>query len=118
MSLSKCLEILLKYSSSFLLGVRTTLIVSITGTIIGFLIGLCVGGFRAVRPDKTADNTVRFIKHISDILAKIYIEVFRGTPMMVQAVFIYYLIYTNVFKWDKMFAAIFIISINTGAYMA
>ena len=118
MSLSKCLEILLKYSSSFLLGVRTTLIVSITGTIIGFLIGLCVGGFRAVRPDKTADNTVRFIKHISDILAKIYIEVFRGTPMMVQAVFIYYLIYTNVFKWDKMFAAIFIISINTGAYMS
>ena len=37
---------------------------------------------------------------------------------MVQAVFIYYLVYTNIIKWDKMFAAIFVISINTGAYMA
>ena len=38
--------------------------------------------------------------------------------MMVQAVFIYYLVYTNIIKWNKMFAAIFVISINTGAYMA
>ena len=38
--------------------------------------------------------------------------------MMVQAVFIYYLVYTNIVRWDKMVAAIFIISINTGAYMA
>lgn len=38
--------------------------------------------------------------------------------MMVQAVFIYYLVYTNIVHWDKMVAAIFVISINTGAYMA
>ena len=118
MSLSKCFEILGKYYPSFLLGVRTTLIVAFIGTFIGFLIGLFVGGIRAIRPDKTARSSSVIFKKIVDILIKIYVEVFRGTPMMVQAVFIYYLVYTNIVRWDKMFAAIFVISINTGAYMA
>ena len=48
----------------------------------------------------------------------VYIQVFRGTPMIVQAVVIYYgAQYAGVFM-DTTFAAIFIISINTGAYMA
>lgn len=38
--------------------------------------------------------------------------------MMVQAVFIYYLVYTKIVHWSKMTAAIFVISINTGAYMS
>ncbi len=118
MSLSKCFEILGKYYPSFLLGVRTTLIVAFIGTFIGFLIGLFVGGIRAIRPDKTARSSSVIFKKIVDIFIKIYVEVFRGTPMMVQAVFIYYLVYTNIVRWDKMFAAIFVISINTGAYMA
>ena len=118
MSFEKCLEISSKYWPSFLLGIKTTLLVSILGTIIGFMIGLFVGGIRAIKLDKTAPKYLKNIKKISDFIAKAYIEVFRGTPMMVQAVFIYYLVYTNIVKWNKMFAAIFVISINTGAYMA
>ena len=118
MSLIKCFEILRKYFPSFLLGIRTTLLVALTGTLIGFVIGLFVGGIKAIKLDKTTSNLKTILKKIIDIILTIYIEVFRGTPMMVQAVFIYYLVYTNIFKWDKMVAAIFIISINTGAYMA
>jgi len=118
MSLGRCLEILERYYPSFLLGVRTTLIVAISGTLIGLLIGLLVGGIRAIRLDKTAASYRKALKLLVDVAARIYIEVFRGTPMMVQAVFIYYLVYTNIVRWDKMTAAIFIISINTGAYMA
>ena len=118
MSFSKCLEIIVKYWSSFLLGVRTTLIVAIFGTLIGFVIGLFVGGVRAIKLDKNTPKYLKNLKRILDVIGKIYIEVFRGTPMMVQAVFIYYLVYTNIVKWDKMFAAIFVISINTGAYMS
>ena len=52
------------------------------------------------------------------LLMNVYIQVFRGTPMIVQAVVIYYgAQYAGVFM-DTTFAAIFIISINTGAYMA
>ena len=118
MSLSKCLEILSRYHLSFLLGIRTTLIVALSGTLIGLCIGLLVGGVRAIKLDKTASNFNKVLKKVIDTILKVYIEVFRGTPMMVQAVFIYYLVYTNIVRWDKMVAAIFIISINTGAYMA
>ncbi len=118
MSFSKCIEILIKYHKSFLLGIRTTLIVALIGTLIGLLIGLLAGGIRAIRPDKTLFKGKKALKVFIDLLIKIYIEVFRGTPMMVQAVFIYYLVYTNIVHWDKMVAAIFVISINTGAYMA
>ena len=52
------------------------------------------------------------------LLLSVYIQVFRGTPMIVQAVVIYYgAQYAGVYM-DTTFAAIFIISINTGAYMA
>ena len=118
MSLNKCLEIITKYWPSFLLGVRTTLIVAIIGTLIGFIIGLFVGGVRAIKLDKNAPQYLKTLKAICDAIGKVYIEVFRGTPMMVQAVFIYYFVYTNIIKWDKMFAGIFVISINTGAYMS
>ncbi len=118
MSLANCIRILAKYYPSFLLGIRTTLIVSFSGTLIGLLIGLLTGGFRAIRLDKTASQRNRYLKNILDIILKIYIEFFRGTPMMVQAVFIYYMVYTNIVHWDKMLAAIVVISINTGAYMS
>ena len=56
------------------------------------------------------------------VLVRIYVEVFRGTPMVLQAVFIYYgLPYfsNNTMRFDSIWmAAILIVSINTGAYMA
>lgn len=111
------LSILERYGPSLLLGVRTTLIVSLTGTILGLILGLAVGGLRAARLDYTASSAARILKKLFDILANIYITVFRGTPMMVQAVFFYYAL-LDVIHWSPMVAAIFVISINTGAYMA
>jgi putative lysine transport system permease protein len=110
-------EILSRYGSSLWLGVRTTIFVSSLGTIFGFLIGLAVGALRASHPDATASRAWCFFKKILDILANIYIAIFRGTPMMVQAVFIYYAL-VNIVNWSNMTAAVFVISINTGAYMA
>lgn len=51
------------------------------------------------------------------LIATIYIEVFRGTPMMVQAVFLYHGLRQYI-MWSPIQAGIFIVSINTGAYMA
>lgn len=110
-------SILSRYGSSLLLGVQTTLIVSLTGTILGLILGLAVGGLRAAKLDYTASPAARFFKKLFDILANIYITVFRGTPMMVQAVFFYYAL-LDIVHWTPLVAAIFVISINTGAYMA
>ena len=64
------------------------------------------------QPKKVIIKVVKFIMAC-------YVEFFRGTPMMAQAMFIYfgsaYLFNINMSMW---FAAIFIVSINTGAYMA
>ena len=115
--LKSVLEIAIEYGPSLLLGVRTTIIIAIIGTICGLLIGLIVGGFKAIKLDYNASPLTRFLKKLGDILIDIYITVFRVTPMMVQAVFFYYA-FLNILRWDKLTAAMVVISINTGAYMA
>ena len=60
------LKILKAYGVSLLLGVRTTLLVAITGTVVGLMLGLIVGGIRAVKLDFTASNAARMIKKVID----------------------------------------------------
>ena len=117
MFISNILKIFRTYGTSLLLGVRTTLLVAITGTLAGLVIGLIVGGIRAIKLDFTASNASRITKKIIDGILNVYIGIFRGTPMMVQALFIYYLL-LDLIHWTYLQAAIVVISINTGAYMA
>ena len=101
----------------FLRGAGVTLLISTIGTIIGFLIGLLIGIIRTFpMPEKGIKKSA--IKIINTILS-MYVEVFRGTPMIVQAMVIYYGS-KQAFDIDMspLFAGIFIVSINTGAYMA
>ena len=122
--------LLQKYGTLFLRGTGMTLLIALTGTILGFLIGLLVAIVRTValpqsrHPQKsTAAECAslalrRALLRAVQLLLSVYIQVFRGTPMIVQAVVIYYgAQYAGVYM-DTTFAAIFIISINTGAYMA
>ena len=117
MFISNILKIFRTYGTSLLLGVRTTLLVAITGTLAGLVIGLIAGGIRAIRLDFTASDASRITKKIIDGILNVYIGIFRGTPMMVQALFIYYLL-LDLIHWTYLQAAIVVISINTGAYMA
>ena len=117
MFISNILKIFRTYGTSLLLGIRTTLLVAITGTLAGLVIGLIVGGIRAIRLDFTASDASRITKKIIDGILNVYIGIFRGTPMMVQALFIYYLL-LDLIHWTYLQAAIVVISINTGAYMA
>ncbi|MGI6279503.1 MAG: amino acid ABC transporter permease, partial [Acutalibacteraceae bacterium] len=101
----------------FVRGAGITLYISIIGTIIGSIIGLLIGVIRTVpMPEKGIKRYV--LKVINTILA-VYIEVFRGTPMIVQAMVIYYGSKQALdIDMTPLFAGIFIVSINTGAYMA
>ena len=117
MFISNIIKILRKYGTSLLLGIRTTLSVALTGTLAGLVIGLIVGGIRAVKPDHNASPAARILKKIVNMILGIYISIFRGTPMMVQALFIYYLL-LDALHWSCLQAAMVVISVNTGAYMA
>ena len=95
------------------------MLIALTGTVIGFLIGLLVAIVRTI-PVSGKDHVIKRVGlKAASILLNVYIEVFRGTPMIVQAMVIYYgaMMYLGL-RMTSLAAAIFIISINTGAYMA
>lgn len=110
--------ILDKYGTLFLSGVGVTLLVTITGTVIGFVIGLLVAILRTI-PVAPRDPWYRRVplKVLSGLL-NVYIEVFRGTPMIVQAMVIYYGSMQMGLRMPVLVAAVLIVSVNTGAYMA
>lgn len=106
-----------QYGGMILNGIGMTLLLASVGTIAGFFIGLFVGIIRTI-PTPMSQGKKWFLKVINWLLS-VYIEVFRGTPMMVQAAVIYYGIaqfwHINI---DRTAAALVIVSINTGAYLA
>lgn len=111
--------ILQQYGPSFAKGAWVTMVIALVGTFIGCLIGFVVGIIQTI-PTSKQDNIIkRIFLWILKAILYVYVEFFRGTPMMVQAVFIYYGS-AAVFQIDMSmwFAAFFIVSINTGAYMA
>ena len=111
-----------KYGASYLTGMRNTLILALTATAIGCVIGFLCGVLNTI-PCAPGDSPVKkfFLKLIRAIV-RIYVEVFRGTPMVLQAVFLYYGLpyFTNgAQRFDNIWAAaILVVSVNTGAYMA
>ena len=107
-----------KYGSLFLNGVGVTLLVAITGTVAGFLIGLLVAILRTIPTGPKDPWYKRVPLKVLSVLLGVYIEVFRGTPMIVQAMVIYYGGMMVGVRMPVMTAAILIVSVNTGAYMA
>lgn len=111
--------VFVKYQPLLYSGIKNTLIVALIGTLVGLLIGLIVGALRAISVKREASDSTKitFLKRFTYAITSIYVAIFRGTPMMVQAMFLYYLL-LPVLQWTPMVAACCIISINTGAYMS
>lgn len=112
-------DICVKYYAWILKGIGWTLLVSIIGTIVGLLIGLIIGVIRTIPVDKSKKGLYA-IKKIIDFIIGVYVEVFRGTPMMVQAMVIFwgYAYISGGNTLNVVLSALLIVSINTGAYMA
>lgn len=111
--------ILTKYWPLFVGGAGITMLIAFSGTIVGFFIGILIGVVRTIPIDhRTGVVKKVFLKAVNFILLA-YIEIFRGTPMMVQAMVIFYggsMVLG--YRLDPIWAGFFIVSINTGAYMA
>ena len=110
-------EIFLQYYPLFWDGVQVTMLLALSGTILGLFIGLVVGALKAIKPEPRDSGLVKALKKIMGFILSVYIEFFRGTPMMVQAVFLFYGLKPYL-GWSPMVAGVCIISVNTGAYMA
>ena len=110
------------YWESYLVNLGKTLLLALVATVIGCLIGLVCGILNTIPYTKNDNWFKRFFLKLVRVIVRVYVEVFRGTPMVLQAVFIFYgLPYfsNNQYRFDSLWAAaILIVSINTGAYMA
>lgn len=117
MTIEWIVKIIVENWPMFLRGAGITLLIALIGTVFGAIIGLLAGVIRTIpKPEKGAKRV--FLKIINVILS-IYIEFFRGTPMIVQAMVIFYgSALAFGLDMNPLTAAIFIVSINTGAYMA
>ena len=109
-------------STAYLNGMRNTIILAVLCTAIGCIIGLLCGILQTI-PTTKSDNVIkRGLLWLLRAVIRVYVEVFRGTPMILQAVFIYYgLPYftNNAVHFESVWLAAFVVvSINTGAYMA
>ena len=111
-----------KYGRVYLDGIGSTLLLAVVATLIGCIIGFICGILQTIPYTKHDSPLKRFFLGLIRVIIRIYVEVFRGTPMILQAVFIYYGVpyfsgmkvqFTNI--WS---VAILVVSINTGAYMA
>ena len=111
--------ILQNYSASLGRGVLNTMIIAVLATLAGCVIGLAVGIVQTIPTDRRRAPVRWGLLGAVKILLSAYVEIFRGTPMMVQAMFIFYGVsmLTGV-TMPYMTAALLIVSINTGAYMA
>lgn len=115
-------NLLTRFGGSYLNGIRNTIVLALIATFLGYVIGLVCGILNTIPYTKNDPLPKRFLLRLIRVLVRAYVEIFRGTPMVLQAVFIYYglpyftnaaMRFTNV--WT---AAILVVSINTGAYMA
>lgn len=112
--------------SAILQGCLYTAVLAVVGTLFGCLIGFAVGIVQATPVSKSDSLFKRISLKIVNFILSAYVEIFRGTPMIVQAMFFYYglalispgmAIFLGTSKGIWV-TAILVISINTGAYMA
>ena len=104
--LSDIVSILTRYGPLLLEGLRNTLLLTCISYIIGLVLGLGLSILRVYGP-----------LCVKAIVAT-YIEIFRGTPMVVQLFLIYYSLPTIGVKLDPFTSAIIAIGLNSGAYQA
>ncbi len=91
-------------------GLSNTILITFFAVILGMAIGFLIAIIRA-----THDKTGKL--RILNFFAKIYLTVIRGTPVVVQLLIIYFVIFARV-PINKILVAVMAFGFNSGAYVA
>ncbi|MBR7131577.1 MAG: amino acid ABC transporter permease [Lentisphaeria bacterium] len=91
-------------------GFYVTIAVAVSSVLFGVLIGFVVAVIRS-----TADQTGKL--KIANFFCRLYLAVIRGTPVVLQLLIIYFVVFGSV-DVDKVLVAIIAFGINSGAYVA
>lgn len=101
----------------YLEGASFTLIIAITGTVIGLFVAMLIIIFRIQEKDPRDNRMNILLKKLSVFFSTSYVEFFRGTPMMVQAAIFYYGLAMIGIRMPIIVAGIIVVSLNTAAYL-
>ncbi|WOO88035.1 amino acid ABC transporter permease [Mollicutes bacterium LVI A0039] len=116
--LQDMITLVTNYSSLLLEGIRNTLLISIFGTIVGILFGLLLAVMRNQEVHYKDSGATVVFKKIIRFISVVYIDVVRGTPMLVQAaVFFYGFAYAGI-NLNPLVAGFVVVSFNTAAYIS
>lgn len=108
-----------KFSASFFKGTMMTLAISIIGTLLGFLIGFLVGIVQSAPSNKDKITLKTILLQVIKAICGLYVFLFRGTPMIVQAMVVYYGSLQGLgINLSPFTAGVIVVSLITGAYMS
>lgn len=92
-------------------GLGNTLKITFFAVVLGIVLGFLIAIVRS-----TYDKTHRL--KLLNFLCKLYLTIIRGTPVLIQLLIIYFVVFGSVRKMDKTLVAILAFGINSGAYVA
>lgn len=107
-----------KYSKMFVQGTWLTLYIAVIGTIIGFVLGYAIGIIQDTKINQADHIGKKTLFRLLKAIAAVYVEIFRDTPMIVQAMVVYYGLRQANINLTPVVAGILVTVLNTGAYMA
>jgi putative lysine transport system permease protein len=102
----------------YISGIQFTIIISITGTLLGLVVAFFITVLRLMENDSRDGVMSRILKRLSRIVGVVYVEFFRGTPMIVQAMIFYYGLAMVGVRLELIFAGIIVVTLNTAAYLS
>ena len=118
----------IKGKELILTGIWTTIRIALLGTAIAFVLAILMVFLRIQEPNRRDSDLVKALKWIANRFARLYVFVIRGTPMMVQALILYYFGF-NLFKrtgmtvteinhvWSFFISGLCTVSLNSTAYL-
>ena len=103
-------------------GLGNTLVITFFAVMIGIVLGAIVATVRTTYDKNNGDMKKRnpvgfYILSIANVICKLYLTVIRGTPVVVQLLIMYFVIFGSS-RIDKVPVAILAFGINSGAYVA
>lgn len=107
-----------EYGTIIYKGCGWTFALALVGTIVGCFLGFLCGFIQTIEITPQEHLAKKILLGLLKLISNIYVEVFRGTPMMVQAMVIYYGLPMIGINIDALPCGFLVVSINTGAYMA
>lgn len=123
-------EIFVKYFTYFGYGIATTLFLAIIGTIGGLVFGLFLALGRTIKINPNDSLIKKGVKKVTNFICYVYIQVFRGTPMMLQGMIFFLAIPAMIggdFSWTALgdhvifngylLCGSIVIILNTSAYI-